>query len=159
MINEPTAASIAYRTLGDSADFEEEMKNVLVFDFGGGTLDVSVLCVSDFSVEVCATTGDTRMGGRDFDEAVVDHCEKRLVDEHGGLVLEDPASKEQLRDACEKAKFALDAADTATIQLNNVNGEDGRTVEMTLTREQFDGVIAQFEEKYLAPVTQALTDA
>ena len=74
MISEPTAASIAYRLKGEDADFEDD-KNVLVFDYGGGTLDVSILAVADYSMDVCATSGDTFLGGRDFDEAVVTHCE------------------------------------------------------------------------------------
>ena len=73
MISEPTAASIAYRLKGDSADFEDD-RNVLVFDYGGGTLDVSILAVADYSMEVVATSGNTFLGGRDFDEAVVKFC-------------------------------------------------------------------------------------
>jgi len=74
LISEPTAASIAYRLTNETPDEFDEGKMVVVFDFGGGTLDVSVINVTGFSMDVCATSGDAFLGGRDFDEAIVDYC-------------------------------------------------------------------------------------
>ena len=73
MISEPTSAAVAYRLIADESTFEEDA-NILVFDYGGGTLDVSVLSVCGDSIEVCSTAGDTFLGGRDFDEVIIEYC-------------------------------------------------------------------------------------
>ena len=73
MMSEPTAAAVAYRLIADESMFEDDA-NILVLDYGGGTLDVSVLAVSGDSIEVCSTAGDTFLGGRDFDEAIIGYC-------------------------------------------------------------------------------------
>ena len=82
LISEPTAASIAYR-LTEKEEADWDMRAVLVFDFGGGTLDVSILNINDYSMEVCSTSGNTFLGGRDFDQAVYELCNERLKAEQG----------------------------------------------------------------------------
>ena len=112
MISEPTAASIAYRLTADDQEQFEDSMNILVFDYGGGTLDVSVITVADFSMGVESTAGDGFLGGRDFDVAVAEFCAQALKRDLD-IELTTFKSKEALRDACENAKFKLDTSETA----------------------------------------------
>ena len=151
LISEPTAASIAYRVT-DQGEEDWDNKNILVFDYGGGTLDVSVLAIVDYSMEVCATSGNTFLGGRDFDQKLFELANERLKSDlqidltQAGT---SPKSQEELRDACENAKKVLDRANEAEIKLEDVNGT-GQTWVTTVTLDEFNDAIAEFEEKYIA---------
>ena len=157
LISEPTAASIAYRLKeNDAADWDD--RAVLVFDFGGGTLDVSILNIVDYSMEVCSTSGNTFLGGRDFDKALYELCNERLkaeLDINLGVMQEQATtSQEALRDACEKAKkeLSVEGVDTATITLTNINGS-GRDFSTVVTLAEFNNCIAKFTDDYLACMT------
>lgn len=123
---------------------------MLVFDYGGGTLDVSILAVCEYSMEVCATSGDTFLGGRDFDTTVVQLCQAKILSDMG-INLENSNSaetKEHLRVACTKAKCALSSADSTIISLMNIDGT-GQDWSMELTREQFEESIRKYETRFL----------
>jgi heat shock protein 1/8 len=114
IINEPTAAAIAYglEKRGDTED-----RNILIFDLGGGTFDVSLLTISDGIFEVKATAGDTHLGGEDFDNRVVDYLVKEFKKKTGVDVTSDPRAMRRLRTACERAKRVISTATQTTIEL------------------------------------------
>ena len=159
MISEPTSASIAYRLTASAGTFDDE-KDILVFDYGGGTLDVSILHIDGYSLEVAATSGNTFLGGRDFDEAIVKWCIQSLKEDMG-IDLEDEReiitsreTKEQLREACEKAKKHLDDHPTARIELTNINGE-GRDWSIELTVAKFEELISVFKDSFIECIEKA----
>ena len=155
IINEPTAASLAY-----GLDKDEDQK-LLVFDLGGGTFDVSILEVGDGVFEVLATSGNNRLGGDDFDERVA----KYLVDEFrrdtGVDLSKDRMAMQRLREAAEKAKIELSGLQTTNINLPFISaGEDGPLhLDVNLTRAKFNELTADLVEATMGPTQRALDDA
>jgi len=153
IINEPTAAAIAY---GLDKDKEGE-KNVLVFDLGGGTFDVSLLTIDSGVFEVLATNGDTHLGGEDFDQRVMDHFMKLYKKKTGKDIRKDNRAVQKLRREVEKAKRQLSSTHTARIEIESFfEGED---FSETLTRAKFEELNNDLFRGTLKPVQKVLEDA
>ena len=116
IINEPTAAAIAYGL--DKKSVGE--KNVLIFDLGGGTFDVSLLTIEEGIFEVKATAGDTHLGGEDFDNALLEHFKKEFERKHKLDISEDPRALRRLRSACERAKRTLSSVTQTTVEVDSL---------------------------------------
>ena len=155
IINEPTAAALAY-----GMDKEENQK-IMVFDLGGGTFDVSVLEISDGVFEVLATAGDTRLGGDDFDQRVIDWMADQFQREHGLDLRKDKMVLQRLRDAAEKAKIELSGMSSSSINLPFITAtaEGPLHFEATLTRAEFDRITADLVERTMIPTKKAIADA
>ncbi len=155
IINEPTAAALAY-----GMDKEENQK-IMVFDLGGGTFDVSLLEISDGVFEVLATNGDTRLGGDDFDQRVIDWMADQFQRENGLDLRKDKMVLQRLRDAAEKAKIELSGMASTSINLPFITATaDGPLhFEATLTRAEFDRITADLVERTMIPTKKALADA
>jgi len=153
IINEPTAAAIAYGL--DKSDQEEQ--NVLIFDLGGGTFDVSLLTIDEGVFEVMATAGDTHLGGEDFDNALVDHCTKDFKRKHKKDMTGNPRSMRRLRTQCEQAKRTLSAAVRATIEVDSLF--DGIDFHITITRAKFEQLCNEQFRNCLEPCRKVLQDA
>merc|ERR1719510_486808 len=152
IINEPTAAAIAY-----GMDKKEGEKNVLVFDLGGGTFDVSLLTIINGVFEVVATNGDTHLGGEDFDQRVMDHFIKLYKKKKGKDLRKDVRAVQKLRREVEKAKRALSAAHQVRVEVESLfEGED---FSETLTRAKFEELNMDFFRGTLKPVQKVLEDA
>jgi len=152
IINEPTAAAIAY-----GLDKKGRERNVLIFDLGGGTFDVSLLNIDDGIFEVKATAGDNHLGGEDFDNRMVDY----FVNQFKQKFREDPSSdhraKRRLRTACERAKRTLSSSTQAYIEIDSLfAGIDYNT---TITRAKFEDMNMDYFRKCLAPVERVLRDS
>ncbi|WNY26832.1 molecular chaperone DnaK [Methanolapillus ohkumae] len=159
IINEPTAAALAY-----GLDKEEGSKDqkILVYDLGGGTFDVSILELGDGIFEVLATSGDTRLGGDDFDNRIVDHLVAEFKKSHGVDLSKDLAALQRLKDAAEKAKIELSGVTSTNINLPFIAlGPDGDQLHMDadLTRAQFEKMTADLLEKTTVSLKQALGDS
>ena len=157
IINEPTASSLAYG-LDKNSDKE---KTILVYDLGGGTFDVSILDIYDGTFEVLSTAGDTRLGGDDFDNKIIDWLANTFRKEHGIDLKADKMAMQRLKEASEKAKKDLSGMVQAQISLPFISaGPEGPLhLEATLTRAQFDEMTKDLVEKTMVPVRQALRDA
>jgi len=156
IINEPTAAAIAYGL--DKANNEEQ--NVLIFDLGGGTFDVSLLTIDDGVFEVMATAGDTHLGGEDFDNKLVFHCVDDFCSKNRQNKSElkaNPRSMRRLRTQCEQVKRTLSSAMRATIEVDSLF--EGVDYHATITRAKFENLCAQEFQACLEPVKKVLTDA
>ncbi len=153
IINEPTAAAIAYG-LNDKSGGE---KNVLVFDLGGGTFDVSLLTIADGVFEVVATNGDTHLGGEDFDQRVIDYFVKLFKKKSGKDLRTDARAVQKLRREVEKAKRALSAAHSTKIDVESLF--DGEDFSETLTRAKFEELNMDLFRSTLKPVKKVLEDA
>uniref|UniRef100_A0ACD5X4K0 Uncharacterized protein n=1 Tax=Avena sativa TaxID=4498 RepID=A0ACD5X4K0_AVESA len=154
LINEPTAAALAYGL--DKVD-EKKEKNVLVFDLGGGTFDVSVLALDGGVFEVLATNGDTHLGGEDFDQRVMDYLIRLVKRKHGVDVSGDARALGKLRRECERAKRALSTQHQVRVEIESlVNGFD---LSEPLTRARFEELNADLFRKTMAPVKKAMADA
>ena len=155
IINEPTAAALAY-----GMDKEDNQK-IMVFDLGGGTFDVSILEISDGVFEVLATNGDTKLGGDDFDQRVIDWMADQFQREHGLDLRRDKMVLQRLRDAAEKAKIELSGMNTTSINLPFITAtaEGPLHFEATLTRAEFDRITADLVERSMIPTKKALADA
>ncbi len=155
IINEPTAAALAY-----GIDKEANQK-IMVFDLGGGTFDVSLLEISDGVFEVLATNGDTKLGGDDFDQRVIDWMADRFQKENGVDLRKDKMVMQRLRDAAEKAKIELSGMASTSINLPFITATaDGPLhFEATLTRSEFDRITADLVERTMVPTKKALADA
>src|SRR5246127_4038987 len=155
IINEPTAASLAY-----GLD-KKKHETILVFDLGGGTFDVSVLDVGDGVFEVKATSGDTHLGGDDFDKRIVDWLASEFQRENGIDLRRDRQALQRLTEAAEKAKIELSSALETTISLPFVTADASgpKHLEMKLSRAKFDQLTADLVERCVGPVKQALADA
>ena len=156
IINEPTAASLAY-----GLDKEEGAHKILVYDLGGGTFDVSILELGDGVFEVLATNGDTHLGGDDFDNAVMNFLADSFAKEHGVDLRKDNMALQRLKEAAEKAKKELSSAQTTNINLPfiTVTAEGPLHMNMDLTRAKFDQLTADLVERSLEPVRKAMADA
>jgi len=155
IINEPTAAALAY-----GLD-KKKNETILVFDLGGGTFDVSLLDVGDGIVEVRATSGDTHLGGDDFDKRIVDWVAQEYQRDQGIDLRKDRQALQRLIEAAEKAKIELSSAVETTISLPFITADASgpKHLEMKLTRAKFEQLTADLVERCIAPVKQALTDA
>ncbi|MBD2111176.1 MULTISPECIES: molecular chaperone DnaK [Cyanophyceae] len=155
IINEPTAASLAYGLDRKSNE------TILVFDLGGGTFDVSILEVGDGVFEVLATSGDTHLGGDDFDKKIVDYLAGEFQKMEGIELRKDKQALQRLTEAAEKAKIELSSVTQAEINLPFITAtQDGpKHLEMTLTRAKFEELCADLIDRCRIPVEQALKDA
>jgi len=153
IINEPTAAAIAY---GLNKITETE-KNVLIFDLGGGTFDVSILTIDDGVFEVKATSGDTHLGGEDFDNILVNNFVTEFSHKNGKNIRKNDKALKRLRVACEKAKRELSSGTNASIEIDALyDGEDFYT---TLSRVRFESLCDDLFKKCLEPVKRVLEDS
>ncbi|MFF7187174.1 molecular chaperone DnaK [Streptomyces sp. NPDC008222] len=155
IINEPTAAALAY-----GLDKEND-QTVLVFDLGGGTFDVSLLEMGEGVIEVKATNGDTRLGGDDWDQRVVDHLVKQFKNGYGIDLSQDKMAVQRLREAAEKAKIELSSSSETTINLPYVtaSSEGPLHLDEKLTRAQFQQLTADLLDRCKGPFHQAVKDA
>jgi heat shock protein 5 len=152
IINEPTAAAIAYGL--DKRDGEQ---TILVYDLGGGTFDVSILSIDDGVFEVLATAGDTHLGGEDFDNRIRDHLVKQFKKKHNLDPSKDPKAMSKLKHEAEKAKRALSSQKTVRIDIENFF--DGKDFSDTLTRAKFEDLNLELFKKTMKPVSRVLEDA
>jgi L1 cell adhesion molecule like protein len=152
VINEPTAAAIAY-----GLDKKDKARNVLIFDCGGGTHDVSVLSIDDGVFEVKATGGDTHLGGSDFDQRIVDHLIQEFQQKHKMAIGENRRAVRRLLTAAEKAKRTLSTSSTTSIEIDSLH--QGIDFSTTLTRAKFENLCMDIFQRTMAPVEQVLSDA
>ena len=155
IINEPTAAALAY-----GLD-KKSNERILVFDLGGGTFDVSVLEVGDGVFEVLSTSGDTHLGGDDFDKVIVDHLAETFKSNEGIDLRQDKQALQRLTEAAEKAKIELSSATQSEINLPFITAtpEGPKHVDLTLTRAKFEELASSLIDRCRIPVEQALKDA
>ena len=153
IINEPTAAAIAYG-LDKKVTAEQ---NVLIFDLGGGTFDVSILSIEDGVFEVKATGGDTRLGGEDFDNRMVEHFIAEFKRKHKKDITDNKRAVRRLRTACERAKRTLSNSTTANIEIDALY--DGVDFYSSITRARFEELCADYFRATLEPVEKCLRDA
>ena len=155
IINEPTAASLSYGL--DKKDNE----TILVFDLGGGTFDVSVLEVGDGVFEVLATSGDTQLGGDDFDEKIVQWLIKGFKDQEGIDLTQDSQALQRLTEAAEKAKIELSTLTQSSINLPfiSVTADGPKHLEKDLTRTKFEELCSDLIERCKTPIEMSLKDA
>ena len=153
IINEPTAAAIAYGL--DKKQVGE--KNVLIFDCGGGTFDVSILTIEESIFEVKATAGDTHLGGEDFDTMLVEHFMEEFKRKHKKDLSENKRAVRRLRTACETAKRSLSASTVANIEIDSLF--EGIDFNSTITRAKFENLCDSLFRKTMAPVEQVLRDS
>ena len=155
IINEPTAAALAY-----GMDKEANQK-IMVFDLGGGTFDVSLLEISDGVFEVLATNGDTRLGGDDFDQRIIDWMADQFQRENGVDLRRDKMVLQRLRDAAEKAKIELSGMTSTSINLPFITATAAGPLhfEATLSRAEFERITADLVERTIVPTKKALADA
>ena len=154
IINEPTAAAIAYG-LDKQSDTVE--KNVLIFDCGGGTFDVSILTIDNSIFEVKATAGDTHLGGEDFDTLLVEYFMDEFKKKHKKDMTGNKRSLRRLRTACESAKRTLSSATVANIEVDSLF--DGIDFTSTITRAKFENLCESLFRKTMQPVEQVLRDS
>ena len=155
IINEPTAAALAY-----GLD-KKSNERILVFDLGGGTFDVSVLEVGDGVFEVLSTSGDTHLGGDDFDKVIVDHLADSFKANEGIDLRQDKQALQRLTEAAEKAKIELSSATQSEINLPFITAtaEGPKHLDLTLTRAKFEELASKLIDRCRVPVEQALKDA
>merc|ERR1712238_365989 len=155
IINEPTAAAIAYGL--DKKKSSTAESNVLIFDLGGGTFDVSILTIEDGIFEVKSTAGDTHLGGEDFDNRMVNHFVQEFKRKHKKDLTANKRSLRRLRTACERAKRTLSASAQAAIEIDSLfEGIDFYT---SITRARFEELCADLFRGTLEPVEKSLRDA
>jgi molecular chaperone DnaK len=156
IIAEPTAASLAY-----GLDKNEGEQTILVFDLGGGTFDVSILELGEGVFDVKATSGDTRLGGDDWDQRVIDHLVSSFRNQHGVDLSKDKMALQRLKEAAEKAKIELSSAQTTTVNLPFITAtEQGPLhLEETLTRSEFERMTADLLDRCKGPFQAAVRDA
>ncbi len=155
IINEPTAAALAY-----GLDKEQEQK-IMVYDLGGGTFDVSILEIGDGIVEVLATAGDTRLGGDDFDQRIIDYLVAEFRKAESIDLRNDKMAMQRLKEAAEKAKIELSGMTSTTVNLPYITADatGPKHMDVTLTRAKFNELTADLVERTMKPVRQAMSDA
>ena len=155
IINEPTAAALAY-----GMDKEMDQK-IMIYDLGGGTFDVSILDIGDGAFEVLATAGDTRLGGDDFDQRIMDHLVAEFKKAEGIDLSKDRVAMQRLKEAAEKAKIELSGMTTTNVNLPYITADatGPKHLDVTITRAQFNQMTADLVERTLKPVRQAMSDA
>ncbi|KAK4356542.1 hypothetical protein RND71_025513 [Anisodus tanguticus] len=155
IINEPTAAAIAYGLDKKATSVGE--KNVLIFDLGGGTFDVSLLTIEEGIFEVKATAGDTHLGGEDFDNRMVNHFVQEFKRKHKKDITGNPRALRRLRTACERAKRTLSSTAQTTIEIDSLY--EGVDFYSTITRARFEELNMDLFRKCMEPVEKCLRDA
>ena len=155
IINEPTAAALAY-----GVDKEQDQK-IMVYDLGGGTFDVSIIEMGDGVQEVLATNGNTRLGGDDFDQRIIDYLADEFKKENGIDLRGDKMAMQRLKDAAEKAKIELSGMTTANINLPFITADASgpKHLDVTLSRAKFNELTADLVEKTMEPVRRAMADS
>ncbi|MDD6368855.1 MAG: molecular chaperone DnaK [Collinsella sp.] len=155
IINEPTAAALAY-----GLDNEKEQK-IMVYDFGGGTFDVSIIEIGDGVIEVLATNGDTHLGGDDFDQRIMDWMVSEFKAKEGVDLSTDKMAMQRLKEAAEKAKKELSSSTTTNINLPFIASVGGvpKHFDMDLSRAKFEELISDLVERSATPVQNAMRDA
>ena len=153
IINEPTAAAIAYGL--DKKD-EKEI-NILIYDLGGGTFDVSLLAIDDGVFEVKATAGDTHLGGEDFDRRMMEYCMADFKKKHKADLSSSKRSIRRLQTACESAKKTLSSSTSAVIEIDSLF--EGIDYNVSLTRARFEDMCSDLFRKTFAPVEKVMKDA
>ncbi|MFP6668682.1 MAG: molecular chaperone DnaK [Pirellulales bacterium] len=155
IINEPTAAALAY---GLDREIQEK---IVVFDLGGGTFDVSILEVADGVFRVISTSGDTHLGGDDFDDVLINHVADQFQKDQGIDLRKDSMALQRLQEACEKAKRELSSAQSTDINLPFITADASgpKHLQMTITRSDFEKLVDHLVERCRGPVEQALSDA
>ena len=155
IINEPTAAALAY-----GLDNEKEQK-IMVYDLGGGTFDVSIIEIGDGVVEVLATNGDTRLGGDDFDNRVINYLVSEFKRMEGIDLSADKMAMQRLKEAAEKAKKELSTVTSSNINLPfiTMNQDGPKHLDINLSRAKFDELTADLVDRTMGPVRNALSDA
>ncbi|MEG1676196.1 MAG: molecular chaperone DnaK [Clostridia bacterium] len=155
IINEPTAAALAYGM--DKGGVQK----IMVFDLGGGTFDVSILDINNDVIEVLATAGNNRLGGDDFDSCLTSYIAEEFKKKERMDITRDSMAMNRIREAAEKAKIELSAANAATINLPFLTSDKNgaKHLEMTVTRAKFDELTAKLVESTMGPVKQAMGDA
>ena len=156
IINEPTAASLAY-----GVDKAEQAQKILVYDLGGGTFDVSILELGDGVLEVLATNGDTKLGGDDFDEALLNFMADSFSQENGIDLRNDKMAMQRLKEAAEKAKKELSSAQTTNINLPFITVSEAGPLHMNMdiTRAKFDQLTSKLVDRTIEPMKKAMADA
>ncbi|MDO4834473.1 MAG: molecular chaperone DnaK [Bacillota bacterium] len=156
IINEPTAASLAY-----GIDKAEHAQKILVYDLGGGTFDVSILELGDGVLEVLATNGDTKLGGDDFDEALLNFMADGFSQENGIDLRKDKMAMQRLKEAAEKAKKELSSAQTTNINLPFITVSEAGPLHMNMdiTRAKFEQLTSKLVERTIEPMKKAMADA
>ena len=156
IINEPTAAALAYGLDKDGSD-----QTILVFDLGGGTFDVSILEIGDGVFEVKSTHGDTNLGGDDWDEAIIEWLVTSFKNDHGVDLSSDPMATQRLKEVAEKAKIELSQVQQTQINLPFITATDGGPLHLdySLTRAKFHELTAELLKKCRGPFEQAIKDA
>ena len=155
IINEPTAAALAY-----GVDKESEQK-IMVYDLGGGTFDVSILDIGDGVFEVLSTNGNTRLGGDDFDQKIIDFLVSEFKKDTGVDLSTDKMAMQRLKEAAEKAKIELSGMTTTNINLPFITADatGPKHLDITLTRAKFNELTADLVEATMVPVRKAMQDA
>ena len=156
IINEPTAAALAF-----GMDKEDQDQKIMIYDLGGGTFDVSILDIGDGVFEVLATNGNTRLGGDDFDEAIIKYLVDEFKKSNGIDLSTDKMAMQRLKEAAEKAKIELSGVQQTQINLPFITADatGPKHLDVTLTRSKFEELIHDLVEATAGPVNQALKDA
>ncbi len=156
IINEPTAASLAY-----GLDKKDDDMTIAVYDLGGGTFDISILELGDGVFEVKSTSGDTHLGGDDFDSRLIDHLAKEFKKDEGIDLREDPMAMQRLKDAAEKAKVELSSSQKTNVNLPFITATDSgpKHLNIDISRSQFEKMIDDLVQKTLDPCQKVLDDA
>ena len=156
IINEPTAASLAY-----GLDKDDNSQKILVYDLGGGTFDVSILELGDGVFEVLATNGNNKLGGDDFDEALLNFMADSFAQENGVDLRKDNMAMQRLKEAAEKAKKELSSAQTSNVNLPFITVSEAGPLHMNMdiTRAKFDQLTADLVNKTVEPMKKAMADA
>ncbi|PKD43830.1 molecular chaperone DnaK [Rhodohalobacter barkolensis] len=156
IINEPTAASLAY-----GLDKKDQDQTIIVYDLGGGTFDVSVLDLGDGVFEVKSTSGDTHLGGDDFDQRVINFLADEFKKDEGIDLRKDPMAMQRLKDAAEKAKIELSSSQKTNVNLPFITATDSgpKHLNIDLTRSKFEQLVDDLVKKTITPCEKALKDA
>ena len=156
IINEPTAASLAY-----GLDKKDQDQKIAVYDLGGGTFDISILELGDGVFEVKSTNGDVHLGGDDFDQVIIDWLADEFKNDEGLDLTKDPMALQRLKEAAEKAKIELSSANSTEINLPYIMPVDGvpKHLVRTLSRAKFESLADNLVKRSMAPVKKALEDA
>ncbi len=156
IINEPTAASLAY-----GLDKKDQDQKIAVYDLGGGTFDISILELGDGVFEVKSTNGDVHLGGDDFDQVIIDWLAEEFIKDEGIDLRKDPMALQRLKEAAEKAKIELSSSSSTEINLPYIMPVDGvpKHLVRTLSRANFEALADNLVKRSMDPVKQALSDA
>jgi molecular chaperone DnaK len=156
IINEPTAASLAY-----GLDKKDEDQTIIVYDLGGGTFDVSVLDLGDGVFEVKSTSGDTHLGGDDFDQRVINFLADEFKKDEGIDLRKDPMAMQRLKDAAEKAKIELSSSQKTNVNLPFITATDSgpKHLNIDVTRSKFEQLVDDLVKRTIKPCEKALKDA